>query len=279
MGVLVLLAFVLITLSFRGSANGIQGFGAAVLRPFEVGAERIARPFRDAAGWTKDVLNAKSENKKLKEQVTDLQRQVIANESALQENADYRRQLAFIDSPSFQKLSRDYQVVATRVVSQPTSRFEQTIVIAAGSRQGLNVRDPVITATGLVGQVTKVFSREARVTLLTDPGSAASASVLTDPSTIGVVQHGQGSAEALILDRVPKSKPVHVGDVIVTSGSPGPGELPSLYPRGIQVGVVSSTGDSDTEPFKQIQVEPSVDYTSLQSVLVLVPKQPVPILP
>jgi rod shape-determining protein MreC len=278
-GILVLLAFVLITLSFRGSANGIQGFGAAVLRPFEVGAERVARPFRDAAGWTKDVLNAKSENKKLKEQVTELQRQVIANESALQENADYRRQLDFIDSPSFQKLSRDYAVVATRVVSQPTSRFEQTIVIAAGSGQGIRVRDPVITATGLVGQVTKVFSREARVTLLTDPGSAASASVLTDPSTIGVVQHGQGSAESLILDRVPKSKPVHVGDVIVTSGSPGPGELPSLYPRGIQIGVVSSTGDSDTEPFKQIQVDPSVDYTSLQSVLVLVPKQPAPILP
>jgi rod shape-determining protein MreC len=137
----------------------------------------------------------------------------------------------------------------------------------------------VITATGLVGQVTKVFSRSARVTLLTDPSSAASASVLTDPSTIGIVQHGQGSADTLILDRVPKSKPVHAGMVVVTSGSPGPGELPSLYPRGIQIGVVSSAGDSDTEPFKQIQVEPSVDYTSLQSVLVLLPKLPLPPLP
>ncbi len=279
MGVLVVLALGLITVSFRGSAHGVQGFGAAVLRPFEVGAERISRPFRDAAGWTGDVLGAKSENRKLKRQVSDLERQVVANESALQENADLKRQLGYVDSPTFQRLSRDYTVVATRVLAQPPSRFEQRIVIAAGSDHGLAVRDPVVTADGLVGQVTKVFGGVAQVTLLTDPNSAASASVLTDPSTTGIVQHGQGGADALILDRVPKSKFVSRGDVIVTSGSPGRGELPSLYPRGIQIGVVSSVGDSDTQPFKQIQIEPSVDYTALQSVLVLVPKKPFPRLP
>ncbi len=244
-----------------------------------MGAERVSRPFRDAAGWTGDVLGAKSENKKLKRQVADLERQVVANESALQENADYRRQLAYVDSPSFQHLAQDFTVVATRVLSQPPSRFEQQIVIAAGTDHGIGLRDPVITSSGLVGQVTKVFGGVARVTLLTDPSSAASASVLTDPSAIGIVQHGQGGADTLVLDRVAKAKFVNTGDVIVTSGSPGRGKLPSLYPRGIQIGVVSSTGDSDIDPFKQIQVEPSVDFTALQSVLVLVPKKPLPPLP
>jgi rod shape-determining protein MreC len=278
-GVLVLLSLGLITASFRGSVNGIQGFGAAILRPFEVGAERVSRPFRDAAGWTGDVLGAKSENRKLKHQVADLKRQVVANESALQEVADLKRQLNYVDSPSYQRLSRDFTLVAARVLSQPQSRFEQQIVIAAGSDHGIGLRDPVVTADGLVGQVTKVFGGVARITLLTDPGSAASASVLTDPSTTGIVQHGQGGADALVLDRVAKSKFVTTGDVIVTSGSPGRGKLPSLYPRGIQIGVVSSTGDSDIDPFKQIQIEPSVDFTALQSVLVLVPKQPLPQLP
>ena len=279
MGVLVLLSLGLITASFRGSANGIQGFGATILRPFEVGAERVSRPFRDAAGWAGDVLGAKSENRKLKRENADLKRQVVKNESALQENADFRRQLDYVDSPSFQRLSRDFTVVATRVLAQPPSRFEQQIVIAAGSDHGIRLRDAVVTAGGLVGHVTKVFAGEAQVTLLTDPGSAASASVLTDPSTTGIVQHGQGGADTLVLDRVAKSKFVNTGDVIVTSGSPGIGKLPSLYPRGIQIGVVSSTGDSDIDPFKQIQLEPSVDFTALQSVLVLVPKHPLPQLP
>src|ERR687885_450865 len=55
MGVLVLLSLALITVYFRESAGGplhkTQGVGAAILRPFEVGAERIARPFRDVYGY------------------------------------------------------------------------------------------------------------------------------------------------------------------------------------------------------------------------------------
>ncbi len=281
-GVLVLLALALITVSFRaagGSTNRVQEVGVTILRPFEVGAERVSRPFRDAAGWVGDVLGAKSENQKLQRENAELRQEVIANESALQEVADLKRQLDYVDAPSFQQLARDYDVVPTRVFAPPPSRFEQRIVIAAGSEHGIREQDPVITADGLVGQVTKVFHGAARVTLLTDPNSAAAASILTDPSAWGIVQHGEGGPDTLVLDGVPKAKFVRVGDVVVTSGSPGRGKLPSLYPRGIQIGVVSSTADSDINPYKQIQVEPSVDYTSLQSVLVLVPKRPLPKLP
>ena len=61
--------------------------------------------------------------------------------------------------------------------------------------------------------------------------------------------------------------------MILTAGSPGKGQLPSLYPRGIEIGEVTSVSQSDTDFFKQIQVEPYVDFSSLQSVLVLVPKR------
>src|SRR5207253_8257180 len=54
-GVLVFVSIVLITIYFRepagGSLHGIQSGGATVLRPFEVGAERVASPFRDGYGW------------------------------------------------------------------------------------------------------------------------------------------------------------------------------------------------------------------------------------
>ena len=44
MGCLVLLSLVLITLSFRSSAlDPVQSYGASVLRPFEVAANRVAR--------------------------------------------------------------------------------------------------------------------------------------------------------------------------------------------------------------------------------------------
>ena len=53
--VLVLVSLALLTVYFRESSGGglhsLQSAGATVLRPFEVAANRVAQPFRDAAGW------------------------------------------------------------------------------------------------------------------------------------------------------------------------------------------------------------------------------------
>jgi len=90
---------------------------------------------------------------------------------------------------------------------------------------------------------------------------------------------GASGSDSLVLDRVRKGKVVDAGDVIITAGSQGNGELPSIFPRNIAIGTVSSVSQSDTELFKRIQVKPFVDFSSLGSVLVLVPKGPRPELP
>ena len=46
--------------------------------------------------------------------------------------------------------------------------------------------------------------------------------------------------------------------------------LPSLFPRGIPIGTVTSVSQSDTEPFKQIQLVSYVDLSKLRTVTVLV---------
>ena len=72
LGVLVLLALVLVTVSFRESSGGplhrAQGAGATVLHPFQIAAERVARPFRDVYGYFAGLVHAKSENGRLKEE-------------------------------------------------------------------------------------------------------------------------------------------------------------------------------------------------------------------
>jgi rod shape-determining protein MreC len=272
-GVLVLLSLVLITVSFRSTAlDPVQGFGATVLRPFEVAAERVSRPFRDAIGWTRGLVHAKSENERLKRENEGLRRQLVLNESALQENVELRNALDYKSAPTL----KDFRLVAAQVVVSPPSQFDQQVVIAAGSADGLAENDVVVApegrgSAGLVGQVTKVFRDIAGVTLITDEDSAVRATVLTNPSAVGILRHGSGT-DTLILDRVSKVPNVRLHDVIMTAGSPGKGQLPSLYPRGIEIGKVTSVSQSDTEFFKQIQVEPFVDFSSLQSVLVLVPK-------
>ena len=75
-GVLVLLSIGLITIYFRESSGGglhqVQSAGATVLRPFEVAADRVSRPFRDAYGYFSGLFGAKSENKRLRAEVDRL---------------------------------------------------------------------------------------------------------------------------------------------------------------------------------------------------------------
>ena len=69
---------------------------------------------------------------------------------------------------------------------------------------------------------------------------------------------------------------MNAGDTIITAGSPAGSKLASLYPRNIPIGFVSSVGQNDTDIFKEIQVQPFVDFSSLESVLVLIPKPATP---
>lgn len=266
---LVFLSLALITVYFRestgGPLHGAQRIGLSILMPFEVAGERIARPFRDAAGWTSDLLGAKGENERLREQVEALRKQLIAEQTAARENERLRELLGYVSGSSF---PTDYRGVVTRVVARPPSAYNQEVLISAGSSSGVKLNSPVITEDGLVGLVTDVTSNGAKVTLLTDQSSAVSAIVLQSGAA-GVVRHGPSDSGALSLDRVPKDELVTGGDLVITAGWRS-GRLESLYPRGIPIGTVESVGQQDVDLYKRIQVSPLVHFDSLSEVIVLV---------
>ena len=127
-----------------------------------------------------------------------------------------------------------------------------------------------------VRQVTVLNEHAARVRLLTDEQSAVSAVDLrTDAG--GIVRHGQ-AGDALVLDRVRKDAVVSVGDEVITAGWRS-GQLASLYPKGITIGRVTYVGQLDTDLYQQVQIRSDVDFSSLDSVLVLIGRRPAPTLP
>jgi rod shape-determining protein MreC len=271
-GVLVLVSLVLISVSFRsgdsGPLNGVQSAGASALRPFAVGLERVAQPFRDAYSWADSLLTARSDAEELRAEVRDLRQRAIQSEFALQENEYLRAQLDYLDGPRF---PAGFNPTVAEVIGRPGVAFTQAILIAAGSDNGVRLNDPVVTADGLVGVVTKVSPGTARVQLLTDEEAAASAIDLRTGAT-GIVRHARGTRETLVLDRVRKQDVVRVGHEIVTAGWRA-GALSSLFPKGIPIGRVASVGQTDTDLFQQVQVDPYVDFGALDAVIVLVPKE------
>jgi rod shape-determining protein MreC len=266
-GVLVALSLALVTASFRSDGlGGPQAAGAAVLRPFQVAAERIARPFRDAYGWSADLLHAKRELSEARRELARARADAALFRNAFTENQELRAMLRYRAPPGF---PTDFDLVRTAVIAHPTP-FAQRIVIAAGSDDGIREDAPVITTLGLIGRVTEVTGNTAAVSLLVDGSTGVSAEAVSTRAR-GVLR-GRPGSEVLDLDFVPKRDEVRVGDTVITAGSQR-SELPSEYPRGIPIGLVTSVNNTDIESEKEIQVEPYVDFDKVDSVMVLVPRR------
>ena len=142
------LSLALITVSFRsppaGALHGVQNVGAAAMRPFEVAADRVARPFRDAYGWFDGLAGAKSENQKLKQELARAAAAVTRPRSRPQnENAQLQRLLHFERGPSVPEgLPRGER-------ERASSARRRDIAAAGHDRRrlepGVRVNTPVVT--------------------------------------------------------------------------------------------------------------------------------------
>jgi rod shape-determining protein MreC len=270
---LVVVSLALITVYFResngGRLHGIQGAGATVLRPFEIGATHVAQPFRDVYGYFSSLVHAKSRAARLEKDLAQLRERQIASAVAVDENVRLRKITAYKAPPKVQDLRR----VNTSVIAKPVNPFDQSIVVSAGVNDGVHAGNPVLDPDGnLVGTVSLANSTTALVTLLTDESSAVGAK---DPQTAakGVVKDASGSSDSLILERVSKTERIREGDQVITSGFKVSPQLSSLYPLGIPIGWVSSVQQFDTDVYKRVQVTPYADFSNLESVMVvLTPK-------
>jgi rod shape-determining protein MreC len=268
-GILILLSLVLVTASKRSHIfDGAQNTVASLLRPFEVATQRVTHPFRDAAAWMGGLTDARSENERLKAQNAALSRRLVTAQDALNQELAFGSHVTFSGAPTLTSFTRIGALVLV-----PLQNFaDQSVVISAGSNAHIHSNDVVVSPSGdLVGTVSAVYAHESRVRLITDSRSAVTATDVNHPSALGRVTSGASSG-SLTFDRVGTAQTVRIGDVIITAGSFGHGDLPSIYPRGLTIGLVDGAINDDAAPFKQISVRPFAALGSLWRVVVLVPK-------
>jgi len=155
--------------------------------------------------------------------------------------------------------------VAAQVIGRDGVPWFRTLTLDRGESDGVLLDSPVLSPTGVVGRVFAVGPHAARVQVLLDRDSGAG--VLVERSRVPGVVSGQVSgqssgAEDLVLEFVPERSDVAVGDVVVTSGVDG------IYPKGLVVGRVRYVGKG-SGLFRDIRVEPSARFESLEEVLVV----------
>lgn len=153
---------------------------------------------------------------------------------------------------------------AAEVIASAATPEFQSVSIDKGEDDGVGRDMAVIAADGVVGRVVIPSARNAKVQLIIDRNAAAGA-IIERSRAQGVAV---GTGERLLrLEYMSEVADVAEGDVVVSSG------LDRIYPKGFVIGRVTKVNPSGTA-YRSILVEPAVDFTSLEDVLVVLTPNP-----
>lgn len=211
-----------------------------------------------------DIARLRQENAELRSENAALQTEIIALQ---QQVTEIELLSALLD---FARARPENAYQAAQVIGRDPSPFLHYIIINRGSDDGIRRGMPVVAQQGLVGRVAQVTANAARVELITDP--AAQVSVRMQPSEVDGVLAGSITGD-MSIDLIPQEAVLQPGDLVFTSGIGG------IYPGNILIGQVSRVQQEAQALFQTADVQPVVDFTRLEIVLVIVNFQPVDLTP
>jgi rod shape-determining protein MreC len=148
------------------------------------------------------------------------------------------------------------------VLADSGSPFRQSVLLNVGAHDGIRDGWATMDGIGLVGRISGVGDRTARVILLTDSNSRVPVEV--QPSGQKAILSGDNSMQPP-LDFVEHPDELQPGDRVVTSGD---GEV---FPAGLLIGSVALGSD------KRLRVILAADYERLEFLRVLRSHQAEPI--
>ncbi|UOO88669.1 rod shape-determining protein MreC [Vitreoscilla massiliensis] len=140
--------------------------------------------------------------------------------------------------------------------------FPTHYLLNKGSSDGIKTGQAVVTADGLLGQITSVGSKHSELTLLNNAQTVIPVMV----ARTGVRSLLYGNLETLDLRYFPVSADLQKGDVLVTSG------MDNVYPAGIPVASITSITPTSGTPFYKATTRATANLTSTRSVLILAAK-------
>jgi len=148
------------------------------------------------------------------------------------------------------------------VIGRDSTQWSKMIFIDKGTDDGIRGNVAVVTDAGIVGHIVHSTATTSKVLLITDSRSAVDS--LFQNTRVPGVSTGTGNGLCEI-KFVPIDAELEVGDRVVSSG------LGGVFPKGWMIGTVVNTVKRKQELFQDVVVAPSVDFSRLEDVLVLLP--------
>ncbi len=266
---LVVACLMLISISISEAESGplhsVQRSISSVLNPIADGADRALKPARDMVNWFDETFAARGENDELKDRVAELEQENLALQDAAEE-AGYDKELAKLAESSG---ISGFEPVTAEVALRSFSVWYSAMTIDAGSSDGIEKNDAVITADGLVGRIADVSGGFSTVDLITSERSGGVTARVVGKGPEGLIVPIVGSPGRLDFTLIQGDKEVEDGDKLVTAGFANEGPLDSRFPADIPIGEVSEAIPGEQQQRQQVTVEPFADLADLDQVTVL----------
>jgi rod shape-determining protein MreC len=215
----------------------------------------FARAHRGAATlWTTylDWKHLRAEVTRLRAETAALRLRQVRQEELEAENVRLRALAALRERLPDRTLGAE-------VMARDWQGFTRGLTIDRGRADGVERLAPVLVTSGVVGRVAGLRQHSAVVQVLTDPASSIGGMVARTRAQ-GLVEGVAGGR--LRLKLAASEEALQPGDLVVTSG------IGELFPKGLPLGRVLRVY-APTGLFRTAELQPAVDLTSVEDVLVL----------
>jgi rod shape-determining protein MreC len=257
---LLVIPFFVLSANLRDPSEA-TGFDQPILQlsaPIQGAATATARWVEGLLADYVYLVEVEEENEALRARVARLERDRRRLEAEGLENRRLRSLLGLRE-----RLGAE--VVTAEVIARDTSPFFRVtrIEIDRGSRDRVRAGMPVVSSAGLVGEVRRTFGHYADVQLIVDRASAVDV-VVQRTGAFGMLR-GTGESDRYMarIENLAREDEVRVGDLVHTSG------FGQRFPASILVGRVTRIVRQESGLWQELEVTPAVDFSELDTVLVL----------
>jgi rod shape-determining protein MreC len=241
--------------------ENLNALDRAILRvsaPIEYATATLARGISNVFSDYVYLVDVKQDNDRLRYENARQQDDVHRLERLQNENQDLRRLLGL-------KQQTQAETVSALVVGKDFNEFFRVtrVVLDRGSRD-VRPHMPVISPDGVVGSVLHVSGDAVDVQLAVDPAFGVDVEDERTKARGFVRGTGDLTRHWCKVEMVDSRDEVEVGDRLVTSGKG------KWFPAGIPVARVTKVTKRELGRDQEVDAQPAVDFTRLDTVLILV---------
>lgn len=225
-----------------------------LLHPLQLLANAPSRLYRDTSEYFSTHEHLLDENRQLKQYALKQDVELQKLNSLELENNNLRELLQ--TNKSIEETS-----VTAEIMHVGRDLFTKKIIVNRGATNNIVAGEAVVDASGVIGQVTRIYPLSSEVTLITDKSLAIPIQV--ERNGLRAIAFGHGRDNTLDLPYLPTNVDIQRGDKLVTSGIDG------VYPAGLAVATVSQIEITPDSPFARIVCVPTGGVENHKQVLLV----------